>query len=118
MTSIGIDVATPHNIDISTNRITAMQNDFTSPKRRAIHPVSGCMIALASEYELIAHVPSFGLTPRLPAICGTDTLTMVMSSTSMNVENATAIVSNASGPPVSGGLRTGGTGVLMASRDS
>ena len=61
------------------------------------------MIALASEYELIAQVPSCGLTPRLPAMCGTDTLTIVMSSTSMNVANATAIVSSASGAPCSGG---------------
>ncbi len=61
------------------------------------------MIALASEYELIAQVPSCGLTARLPAMCGTETLTMVMSSTSMNVANATASVSSASGAPCSGG---------------
>ena len=70
-----------------------------------IQPESGCMIALASEYELIAQVPSCGLTPRLPAMCGTDTLTIVMSSTSMNVANATAIVSSASGAPCSGAQR-------------
>ena len=61
------------------------------------------MIALASEYELIAQVPSWGLTPRLPAMCGTETLTMVISSTSMNVANAIATVSSASGAPCRGG---------------
>ena len=37
------------------------------------------------------------------AMYGTDTLTIVMSSTSMNVANATAIVSSASSAPCSGG---------------
>ncbi len=121
ITSIGMLVASPHSIDIATNSNTEMQNVRTSPKRRAIQPVNGCMIALASEYELIAQVPSFGLTPRLPAICGTETLTMVRSSTSMKVENATATVSNASGAPCSGGARRMGSdrlgsGTLMAQR--
>jgi len=42
----------------------------------------------------MAQVPSLELTPRLPAMCGTATLTIVMSRISMNVENATAIVSS------------------------
>src|SRR6476646_10819859 len=96
-------VASPQKVDIATNRIADTQKLRTSPKRRPIQPDSGCMIALASEYELIAQVPSCGLTARLPAMCGTDTLTIVMSSTSMNVANATANVSSASGAPCSGG---------------
>src|SRR5689334_10159536 len=95
-------VASPQNVDIATNRIAETQKLLTSPNRRPIQPDNGCMIALASEYELIAQVPSWGLTARLPAMCGTDTLTIVMSSTSMNVANATATVSNASGAPCSG----------------
>src|SRR3546814_2291957 len=86
-------VAMPHSIENSTNRNTELIKVRTSPKRRASQPVSGCMIALASAYELIVQVPSLGLTPRLPAMCGTDTLTMVMSSTSMKVLKATAMVS-------------------------
>src|SRR5689334_6253436 len=95
--------ARPQNIDMTTNSTVDTQKLLTSPKRRPIQPDSGCMIALASEYELIAQVPSCGLTARLPAMCGTDTLTIVMSSTSMNVANATAIVRSASGAPCSGG---------------
>src|SRR6185312_14037116 len=94
--------ARPQNVDIATNSSAETQKLRTSPKRRPIQPDSGCMIALASEYDEIAQVPSCGLTARLPAMCGTDTLTIVMSSTSMNVANATAIVSSASGAPCSG----------------
>ena len=49
ITSIGIDVARPHIIENTTNRNTEKTKVFTSPNRRAIQPVSGCMIALASE---------------------------------------------------------------------
>ncbi len=62
------------------------------PKRRAIHPDSGCMIAAASMYELMAQVPSDVVTPRLPEIAGTETLTMVMSRISMNEAAAMATV--------------------------
>jgi len=65
---------------------------LTSPKRRAIHPESGCMMAAASMYELTAQVPSDGVTPRLPEMEGTETLTMVMSRISMNEAAAMATV--------------------------
>ncbi len=57
------------------------------------------------EYALIAIVPSLLLTPRLPAMVRTDTLTMEMSSTSMKVAKATPAVRSASCAPRSGGLR-------------
>src|SRR5262245_14004683 len=60
----------------------------------------------------MAQVPSDGLTPRLPAIDGTDTFTMVMSSTSMKVENATAKVSRASATPFKGAGRAAGTALM------
>ncbi len=76
---------------------------LTSPKRRAIQPDSGCMTAAASMYELTAQVPSEGVTPRLPEIDGTETLTMVMSRISMNEAVAIATVRKNSFPPCSGG---------------
>src|SRR6185312_4714390 len=109
--------ARPQNVDITTNSSAETQKLRTSPKRRPIQPDSGCMIALASEYDEIAQVPSCGLTPRLPAMCGTDTLTMVMSSTSMNVANAIATVSSASGAPCSGGARPFCADSLMSVRE-
>ena len=47
----------------------------------------------------MAHVPSVGLTASVPAIAGIETLTMVMSSTSMNVARLIAIVSRTSVAP-------------------
>ena len=75
----------------------------TSPKRRPIHPVSGCITAAASMYELTAQVPSALLTPRLPDMEGTETLTMVMSRISMNDAVAIEAVRNSSLPPRRGG---------------
>src|SRR5271170_8425207 len=85
------------------NNITEVTKVLTSPKRRAIHPDSGCMTAAASMYELTVQVPSDVLTPRLPEMAGTETLTMVMSRISMNVARAMAAVRNSSLPPRKGG---------------
>src|SRR5206468_11465349 len=59
------------------------------PKTLASHPVIGRMIALATRYDVSAHVASSMLADRLPAMCGSDTFTTVVSSTSMNVANIT-----------------------------
>src|SRR5260370_39375280 len=48
------------------------------------------MMALATRYEVSAHAASSVLTERLPAMCGRETLTTVVSSTSMKVANITA----------------------------
>src|SRR6187549_3612797 len=49
------------------------------------------MMALATRYDVSTHVDSSIVADRLPAMCGSDTLTTVVSSTSMNVANMTAI---------------------------
>jgi len=92
----------PHMIEKTANRRIDKQNVRTSPNRFAIHPVSGCMTALAMEYALMAMVPSVRLTPRLPEIVYTETLTMEMSNTSIKVASATAAVSSTSVPPDNG----------------
>src|SRR5262245_46369325 len=51
----------------------------------------------------MAQVPWLALTPRLPAMVGTATLTMVRSSTSMNVASAMDRVNSTSVPPCMGG---------------
>src|SRR5664279_654401 len=48
------------------------------------------MMALATRYEVSAQAASSVLTERLPAMCGSETLTTVVSSTSMKVANMTA----------------------------
>src|ERR1035441_10382694 len=48
------------------------------------------MMALATRYEVSAQAASSVLTERLPAMCGSETFTTVVSSTSMKVANMTA----------------------------
>ena len=47
-TSIGMLVASPHIAENTMNRQMDVMNDRTSPKRRLIQPVSGCITAAAS----------------------------------------------------------------------
>src|ERR1019366_69205 len=51
----------------------------------------GRMMALATRYEVSTQVASSTLAERLPAMCGRETLTTVVSSTSMKVANMTAV---------------------------
>src|SRR6185436_5775249 len=55
----------------------------------ASQPVIGRMIALATRYDVSAHVASSIVTDRLSAMWGSDTFTTVVSSTSMKVANIT-----------------------------
>ena len=119
MTSIVMLLDSPHKAENTTNNVPETVNVRTSPKRRPSQPVSGCMMAAASVYELMAQVPSVGLTANVPAIAGIETLTMVMSSTSMNVAKLITMVSMTSVAPCSaGGAGPPGTvpadGALMA----
>ena len=59
------------------------------PKYDASQPVSGSTIALATRYDVSTHVDSSMVAERLPAMCGSDTFTTVVSSTSMKVANMT-----------------------------
>ena len=60
------------------------------PKRLASHPVIGRMIAFATRYDVNTQVASSMVADKLPAMWGSDTLTTVVSSTSMKVANITA----------------------------
>src|SRR3984957_11701458 len=110
-TSIGRLVASPQTAEKHMNNKMEVTKVRTSPKRRPIHPVSGCMIAAASMYELTAQVPSEVLTPRLPEMAGTETLTMVMSRISMKDAVAIAAVRNKSLPPCNGGYSESAAGL-------
>jgi hypothetical protein len=46
-------------------------------------------MALATRYEVSTQVASSMVAERFPAICGSDTLTTVVSSTSMKVQSIT-----------------------------
>src|SRR5882757_4790421 len=110
---MGMLVASPQMAENTMNKQIDVTKVLTSPKRRPIHPVSGCMTAAASMYELTAHVPSELLTPRLPDIDGTDTLTVVMSSISMKDAVAIAAVRNKSLPPRRGGYSNAASAMLV-----
>src|SRR5580698_2854096 len=53
--------------------------------RLAIHPLIGRMMAFDTRYDVSTQVLSSWLTERFPAMCGSDTLAMLVSSTSMKV---------------------------------
>src|ERR1700683_1535391 len=46
-------------------------------------------MALATKYEVSTQVTASTVAERLPAMCGSDTFTTVVSSTSMKVQNIT-----------------------------
>src|SRR5689334_13821103 len=87
---MGSEVASPQRKEAAVNPKTAAVRVRLRPKKFAIHPVIGRMMALATRYEVRAHAASSTLADKLPAICGKETLTTVVSSTSIKVANMTA----------------------------
>src|SRR5258708_38574577 len=87
---MGSEVGRPQRKLAAVNPKTAASKVRLRPKKLAIQPVNGRMMALATRYEVSAHAASSVLTERLPAMCGRETLTTVVSSTSMKVANITA----------------------------
>ena len=90
-TSSGRFGARPQSSDEIVNPATDVISSRLRPKWLASQPVSGSTIALATRYDVSTHVDSSIVADRLPAMCGSDTLTTVVSSTSMKVANMTAI---------------------------
>src|ERR1051325_3886846 len=101
--SVPIDGESPHRIEATTNSTTESVNRRTAPKRVASQPVSGIEIALATAKEVIIQVAWLGATARSPAIVGSETLAIEVSSTFMKVASARAIVPSSSEVPFSGG---------------
>src|SRR5579859_172353 len=77
--------AKPHMNDEIVNPATEAISRRLRPKKLASHPVMGRMIALATRYDVNAHVASAGVEESDPAMCGSETFTTVVSSTSINV---------------------------------
>ena len=110
-TSISSDVAKPHSHEVMTNSSTLMLNRRTAPKRCVSQPVSGTEMALAMPKLVITHVPWPGLTPKSPAMAGSETLAIDESSTFINVASDRASVPITNIPPLSGsGSKAGGGG--------
>src|SRR5260370_2487461 len=83
--------AAPQNSELSVNRKMQRRKKRFRPKRLASHPLMGRTMALETRYEVSTHVLSSLLAPRLPAICGSATLAMLVSRTSMNAARATTM---------------------------
>src|SRR5947209_3989164 len=87
----GSEGANPQKKDAAVNPVTAIIRSRFRPKRPASHPVIGRIMAFATRYDVSVQVASSVLAERLPAMCGSDTLTTVVSSTSMKVLDITAM---------------------------
>ena len=94
--------ASPHSHEATTKSRMLATKSRTGPKRWVIQPVSGTEMALATANEVITQVPCAGLTPRLPAMAGIETLAIDVSSTFMNVARDSAMVPRTSSAPRSG----------------
>src|SRR5215469_3407503 len=91
MISIGKLSDRPQKNDAIVNPPTDISRMRLRPKKFDSQPVIGRMMPLETRYEVSTQVASSTVAPRLPAMCGSDTLTTVVSSTSMKVPSITAI---------------------------
>ena len=64
------------------------------PNSRLSAPEIVSTMPLATRYVVSTHVASSLLIDRLPAMCGRETFTMVVSSTSMNAPSVTTIATS------------------------
>src|SRR4051812_6069945 len=104
--------ARPHSQEAMTNSSTLPTNSLTCPKRCDSQPVSGTEMALATAKLVMTQVPWLGLTPRSPAIAGSDTLAIDVSSTFMNVAADSAIVPHMRAEPSRGWCCAAGEGLV------
>src|SRR3954469_17411889 len=81
--------AKPHMNDDSVKPVMDVISMRLRPKWFANHPVMGRMIAFATRYEVSTQVDSSTVADKLPAMCGSDTLTTVVSNTSRKVPSIT-----------------------------
>ena len=100
--SVDILGARPQSQDAITNMSTLMVNKRTWPKRCDNQPVKGTAIALATPKLVTTQVPWLGLTPRSPAMAGSDTLAMDESNTFMKVAADKATVPHNRAEPCNG----------------
>src|SRR6187397_1447900 len=83
--------AMPQRNDEIVKPVTDIINRRFRPNVAASQPVIGRMMALATRYDVNTHVASSIVADIVAAMCGSDTFTTVVSSTSMKVPNITAI---------------------------
>src|SRR6202046_4031679 len=77
--------AKPQSNELRVKSTMHVRKNFLRPKSLENQPVSGKTIALDTRYEVSTQVLSSTLAERFPAMCGSDTLATLVSSTSMKV---------------------------------
>src|SRR5512135_72415 len=92
--------AMPQNRELAVKRKIQVMKKRLRPITLASQPLIGNTMALDTRYEVSTQVLSSLLAPRLPAMYGRATLAMLVSSTSMNAANETAL-------PINQGLNFG-----------
>ncbi|MNM63159.1 hypothetical protein D3C81_745180 [compost metagenome] len=100
-TSMPNEFARPHKKEKIVKPIRPKIKTRTVPKRPASQPVKGTQIASATAYEVTTHVPCVLETARLPVMCGTDTLAIVVSSTTIKFDKAITNAASNKRPPLS-----------------
>src|SRR5579862_5339561 len=86
------EVAMPQHREVMVNPATQASRRRLRPNWFASHPEIGRTIAFDTRYEVTTHVPSSLVEARLPAMWGIETLTTVVSRTSMKVASITETV--------------------------
>src|SRR5437016_6857185 len=83
--------AMPQSSELMVNSRRQSRKNRFRPKTPASHPLMGRIMAFETRYDVSTQVLSSLLAPRLPAMCGSATLAMLVSSTSMNAAIATTM---------------------------
>src|SRR5580692_12920598 len=81
--------ATPQSRELSVNKAMQIMKNRLRPNIPTNQPLIGSTIAFDTRYEVSTQVLSSLLAPRSPAMCGSATLAMLVSSTSMNAARDT-----------------------------
>src|ERR1700691_2164580 len=87
----GSDGASPQKKEAVVKPVSDNISRRLRPKVVASQPVIGRIMAFATRYDVSVQVASSVVAERLPAMCGSETLTTVVSSTSMKVLDMTAM---------------------------
>src|SRR5215470_14631353 len=81
--------AIPHSNDAAVKDAKQIMKKRLRPSAPANHPLIGRTTAFETRYDVSTQVLWSLLAPRLPAMYGSATLAMLVSSTSMNAASAT-----------------------------
>ena len=93
-------VAIPQRTELNVKTERQMRKYRRRPSALTIHPAMGSTMAFDTRYDVNTQVLSLLLAPNPPAMCGSATLAMLVSRTSMKAASETT-------PAISQGLCAG-----------